>query len=70
MAGWHWSPCAGLAGSTDRDDNCRNGSGRFAKDSIGTSRSAGCCIDCGGFLECWDAPEGSRKRKITISHDC
>ena len=29
-----------------------------------------CCADCEEFLECWDAPERSRKRKITISHDC
>jgi len=39
VAGWHWSPCAALAGSTDTDDNRRNGSRRSAKDSIGTSHS-------------------------------
>src|SRR6266699_6439730 len=63
VGGWHWSPCAALAGSTDTDHNRRNGSRRSAKDSIGTSRSAGLCADWEGFLEYWYAPPGGREKR-------
>ncbi len=44
------------------DDDCRNGSGWFAKDSIGTSRSAdGVAQIVKGFWSIGMPPRGARK---------